>query len=126
MDSVRCRGTRRDGTPCGAPAHAVLSDGYCWAHSPANATARREARAAGGRGRSNAARAERLVPQSLRPVFDTLRAALTDVRDGSISPAQAGALAALASALVRVFTAGQLEQRLDELEAAEQARRGSA
>ena len=126
MDSARCRGTRRDGTPCQAPAHAIGPAGWCWAHDPQLAAARREARAAGGRNKSTAARVEKLVPQTLRPVLDTLLQALPATRDGALTPGQAGALAALAGAIVKVWTAGQLEQRVLELEAAHQERRGPA
>ena len=34
-----CRGTKRDGSPCTAP--VTVSNGYCWAHDPANADKRR-------------------------------------------------------------------------------------
>jgi Family of unknown function (DUF5763) len=36
-----CRATKRDGTPCTVAANGP--DGYCWAHSPANAEQRRSA-----------------------------------------------------------------------------------
>ena len=117
METTRCRGTRRDGSPCQAPPHTVNAAGWCWAHDPANAGRRREAQARGGRNRAAAARAEKLVPVILRPVLDTLLDAVGEVRGGTLTPQQAGALASLAGAIVRVFTAGTLEERVAALEA---------
>jgi|ERR687898_2410638 hypothetical protein len=42
-----CRATKRDGTPCTVAANGP--DGYCWAHSPANAEQRRSAARRAGR-----------------------------------------------------------------------------
>ena len=49
----RCRATKANGEPCKGTANG--SDGYCWAHSPNNASERRRlasrAGKRGGRGR---------------------------------------------------------------------------
>ena len=127
----RCRGTRRDGSPCQAPATAVSAAGWCWAHDPANADARREAQAKGGRHKATTARLDRLVPATLRPVLATLLDALDEVRgeDGqppSLSPQQAQAMAALARAAVAVYQVAEIEPRLAKLEeAAQDGRRGA-
>jgi phage I-like protein len=42
-----CRANKRDGTPCTLPANGP--DGYCWAHSPANADKRKQAASRAGR-----------------------------------------------------------------------------
>ena len=68
-------------------------------------------------------RAERLAPAHLRPVLAALLRAVRDVEDGTITPAQAAAIASLAGAAVRVYSVGILEERIGELEAAA-ARRG--
>ena len=120
----RCRGTTRGGAPCEAPPYAIGEDDYCWAHSPANAEARRAAQAKGGRNRSAGARLDRLVPATLKPVLATLLDALDDVRgeDGqppALSPAQAQAMAALARAAVAVYQVAELEPRLAALEQAQ-------
>jgi hypothetical protein len=52
----------------------------------------------------------------LTNVFDVLETALSEVREGTISPPQASAMAALGRALVAVMTAGELEARLRDLE----------
>jgi hypothetical protein len=127
----RCRGSRRDGSPCQAPATAVGASGYCWAHDPANAAARREAQAKGGRHKATTARLGRLVPATLKPVLGTLIDALDEVRgEGgqppALSPQQAQAMAALARAAVAVFQVAELEPRLARLEeAAQDGRRGA-
>jgi hypothetical protein len=55
-------------------------------------------------------------------VFDTLEQALTEVHRGASTPGQATAMAALSRAMVSVLTAGELEERVRQLEqAAEQA-----
>jgi hypothetical protein len=81
----------------------------------------KQARAAGGRATARATRAEKLMPAKLRPVLDTLLAALGKVEDGSLTPQQASSMAAVAGAVVRVFQVGTLEERLAALEAAQAA-----
>ncbi len=127
MVTPSCRGTRRDGTPCQAPPNTIGSSGYCWAHDPANAIARRETQAKGGRNKSTASRAEKLVPTVLRPVLDTLLVAVDDVKAGTLTTQQASALASLAGAIVRVYQAGIIEERVATLEAlyADQDRRSA-
>jgi hypothetical protein len=110
-----CQATKRDGSPCRSQ---VLSDAsFCFTHSPTRADERAEARRRGGQGRSSAARLRRLVPPRLVSVYDALEAALTDVRSGEITPQQGQAMAAIARALAAVLQAGELEQRLRDLEA---------
>ena len=127
----RCCGTTRGGAPCQAPPYAIGEDGYCWAHSPANAEARRAAQAKGGRNRSTGARLDRLVPATLKPVLATLLDALDEVRgeDGqppALTPQQAQAMAALARAAVAVYQVAEIEPRLAKLEeAAQDGRRGA-
>ena len=75
------------------------------------------ARARGGRGRSRAARAGKLVPGELRPVLDALIGAIDEVRDELLTPAQASAMAALGGAIVRLYQVGVLEERVAVLEA---------
>ena len=111
-----CQATRKDGRPCSASA---LADGFCFAHSPSLQEKREAARAKGGKGKSRLARADKLVPATMRPVVRTLLEALDEVRDGTLTPAQASAMAAVAGALVRVYTVGQIEERIAALEAAQ-------
>ena len=110
-----CTATKRDGTPCTTP---VVGDGrYCFGHDPALAAKRAEARRRGGQNRSRQRRLQRLLPETLKPVVVLLLEAIEEVHRGELAPAQASAIAALSGALVRVYTAGQLEERLAALEA---------
>lgn len=85
----------------------------------------RAARQAGGKAKATSARLSRLMPATLRPVLQTLLAALDETHGGDLEPPAANAMAALASAIVRVYGAGQLEERLEALEAAASVRRVS-
>ena len=106
-----CRATRKDGQPCQAFAGA---DGYCIGHRPGAGT--RETRAKGGKRKSNAARAGKLLPARLQPIVERLEKALGDVESGLRTPAEAQAMASLARAIVNVFQAGELEERMRDLE----------
>jgi len=100
--------------PCAALARP--SGRYCWAHDPELAEKRAEVRRRGGRNSAKAARLRALVPPRLLPIFDQLEAALTEVHDGALDARRASAMAALAGAMVRVLTAGELEERVRTLE----------
>ena len=84
-------------------------------------------RGGAGAGRAASARAGKLIPATLRPVLDGLIEALVEVRTDDLDPRRAQALASLASAIVRVYTAGTLEERIAALEAAQaqQERQGA-
>jgi hypothetical protein len=112
-----CAAQRRDGTPCqGRP---LAESPYCFGHQPgANA-----ARAKGGRQRSNVARAAKAVPPKLQVVAGVLESALAKTFEGRMKPQVASALAALAGAYVRVVSAGEIEQRVADLERALAGRR---
>ncbi len=112
-----CAATRKDGTPCAA--RALPGGRFCFAHDPARQEGLRASREKGGRGKASAARAGRLVPAVLRPVLDTLLAAVDEVKDGSLTTQQAGALSSLAGAIVKVYQVGTLEERIAALEQAQ-------
>ena len=57
-----------------------------------------------------------MLPPRLRVVFDRLDVAMEEVVAGTLSTGRATALAALASASVRVLQAGEFEERLRTLE----------
>ncbi len=115
----RSESTRKDGRHCQAP--ALPKRPYCFAHDPERAKERVAARRRGGERTAKIVRLRGLVPPHLLPVYDTLESALSEVRSGDISLQQATAMAALARAMVSVLTAGELEERVRQLEqAAEQ------
>jgi len=120
VDAARaCAGTRRDGTPC--KGQALPSSELCWAHDPASQDRVKAARSAGGKARSKAARADKLMPAAMRPIFGCLLKALLDTRDGTLTPQQGTAMASIAGALVKTYSVGQLEERLAALEEVAQA-----
>ncbi len=105
----RCPAVRKDGRPCTA---STGSSGFCIGHDPSAQEARRK----GGLATSKAARAGKLLPARLRPVADLLEKALEEVHEGQLDPRVATAMASLAGALVKVFQAGEMEERLRRLE----------
>jgi hypothetical protein len=109
-----CQATRKDGQPCTTP--VVGSGPLCFGHDPALAAKRTAARQRGGQNRATSKRLAKLMPARLLPVFERLEQALEETHTGELDPKQAQALAALARAMTAVLTAGELEQRLRELE----------
>ena len=117
-----CTATRKDGQPC---ATRVVGDGsLCFAHDPALTTKRAAVRRRGGENRSTAKRLSKLLPARLAPVFAVLERALSDVIDGSLDPKRATAAAALARAMAAILAAGELEERVRQLEAVPPAEEG--
>ncbi len=109
-----CEGIRADGQPC--MAKALPGKRHCWSHDESLQERRNEARRQGGRNRANVVRVRGLVPPRLVSVYDTLEAALQEVHDGKLIPQRASAMAALAKAMVSVLAAGELEERVRDLE----------
>ncbi len=114
--STSCKATKRNGEPCGSA--VVLASGYCFLHDPDRRSEARTASARGGQGKSRIARLDRLVPASLKPTIGLLFTALEETHAGTLDPRQAGAMAALAGAISRLYASGILEERLAALEAA--------
>ncbi len=91
---------------------------WCYAHDPARATARDQARRKGGTNSATRARLDRLLPATLRPMIGHLLDALDEVHAGTLDPKQASAMASLAGAITRAYSVGVLEERVQALEAA--------
>jgi len=89
---------------------------FCWAHSPTTAAARLEGARRGGQHRAKAERLKKLMPSDMREVFDILRAALSEVHSGAITPSQGSAMSSLAGAMVKLAEAGELTERVRRLE----------
>lgn len=116
-----CTAVRADGTPCRAPA---LGPGRaCFAHDAAAAAAREAGRRKGGRQRSNLARVGRLGPARLRGLYERLEQGLEKLEAGELEPRRASAVAALAGAMIKCLTTGELEERVRALEAHTEQRR---
>jgi hypothetical protein len=71
----------------------------------------------GGQNKARIVRADRLVPATLRPVLVLLLESLDETRAGTCDPKVAGALAALAGAIVKVYSSATVEQQIADLEA---------
>ncbi|MCI0438791.1 MAG: DUF5763 domain-containing protein [Chloroflexi bacterium] len=104
-----CPAIKKNGERCTAQPGA---DGYCIGHSPAATEARRR----GGAGSSRAARAVKLLPVRLRPIADILENALIEVHEHRLDPREGQAMASLATALSRVVSVGEMEERIRTLE----------
>ena len=111
-----CQARRKDGAPCSV--RALTGSVYCFAHDPAKVAERDAARRKGGAGKATRQRLAKIMPVRLLPVWDQLERALVDVLDGSLDPKQATAAAAVARALAAILTAGEMEQRIRQLEEA--------
>ena len=114
QDATRCSARRRDGSGCASP--IVLPSGYCPMHDPERQAGLAGVRAAGGKAKSKARRLDRLVPATLKPMLAALLGALEEVHEGQLAPVRAQAMASLASAAVKVYQVGALEERLVTLE----------
>lgn len=108
-----CTAIRKDGKPCQAVA---TRSGLCLVHDPALEDKRQEARQRGGLNKARVARLGKLVPPRLMSVYDHLEEALGQVHKGELDARVATAMAALAGAMVRVLTSGELEERVRRLE----------
>jgi hypothetical protein len=110
---VTCIATRKDGAACTTPAR---TSGYCFAHDPALQDKRRAASSAGGKNKATHLRLDKLTPASLRPVLTKLYAALDGLEDGTVEPKVGTAMASVASVIVRVHEAAEMEARVTALE----------
>lgn len=116
-----CSSLTSKNKPC--KGRALPGRPYCLAHDPEAAERRREGNRRGGEARSNARRAakqwaavgEQVSPEQLPAM---LRALMLSVKAGTVEPAQAQAIAALAKASLSVATAIELDERIATLEEA--------
>lgn len=101
---TRCGAITKNGQPCGG---RPSESGFCFAHDPALSSTRESARVRGGKNSSSRARLEKLMPERLRPTFDLLEKAVTDVYEGRLAPPKASAMASLTSAMIKIIKAGE-------------------
>jgi hypothetical protein len=114
MSRPICTAKKTNGEPCQAVCQPDRP--FCFSHDPELADRRQAGREAGGRERSNARRAFRRLPTDIRSTLDVVFETLEGVREGSILPAQAQAIASLSRAIVSLWEAGTVEQALRDLE----------
>ena len=114
-----CKSTNSSGGPCAA--QPIRPSGYCWVHDPQCAEQQAAWRRKGGQSRSNRRRALAKLPDelmTLRSVQAMLCKALKDVIAGELEPGVANASASVARAIAAVAQAGDMEDRVAELERA--------
>jgi hypothetical protein len=105
-ETRRCQATRKDGEPC--QAWASRSTGYCPLHSENS----RQIQALGGLSKTRANMLASRLPSRLQPLLDLLSESIEQTHKGELKPAQGQAIAALASALVKVTEVSEFETRL--------------
>lgn len=111
-----CKGVKKDGTPCRGNGLEQL-DGYCIAHASPEKT--RAWRVRGGQNSSTAARADKRIPERLRDAINEVRAGITAVKEGTMTPAAYNAICRGANTLVKLYQAADTE--MDEVRAEERA-----
>ncbi len=121
-----CTATRISGRPCSARARPNRP--YCFAHDPDLQLRRAAARQAGGYGKSTVRRTARRMPATLKPVLNHLYTTLAALAAGECDARSATAMAAVASAIARLYDQADTTQRLQALEdaTAAQQRRAEA
>src|SRR5215212_4634152 len=118
MQVERCTATTKEGKPCSAQPRPGRP--YCLWHDPDAAAERRRNAAKGGQSRSNLARLKRALPTESLAFGDVQRvlgAVLRDLLAGKLDPPVANAAANVARAFAAIAQAGEMDERLRELEA---------
>ena len=108
----RCAGFKRDGGRCTLPARS--DNGFCWAHDPLNAEARRKA--ASKAGRSKPGTELHLVKRALRELADDVLEGKRDRGDASVAAQILGVFLRAVEAERKMREQEELEGRLTSLE----------
>ncbi len=108
--SQRCSALKKDGSPCMGFA---TRSGLC----PGHLADARVFRSMGGKASSRRARLAKRLDPRLKGILDLLDQGIRQVHAGELPASRGTALASMASAMVRVLEAGELELRLSEIEA---------
>ncbi len=113
---MRCTSTKRDGEQCRADARPGRE--VCWVHDPELQEKASAARRRGGHHSSNVERAARRLPKTVRDVQAILLELIRDVHASDLDlSSKARSVSQLAGTYVRAYETGELQQRLEELEA---------
>lgn len=115
-DEQPCRGVRKDGSPCRAKPRPGRH--LCWAHDASLGGKRQKAREKGGRNKRTEVRLTKLLPAPLASMLALLTQAAHDVYEGKLDPRCGVAIATISTAMVRVYEADKVEDRLVALEKA--------
>jgi Family of unknown function (DUF5763) len=97
-----CRATKRDGSPCTAPVRG--SNGYCWAHDPANAEARRRMASRAGSSKGSG---------EISDLKKQLKDLAADVLSGEVGRSEAAVVNQILNTRARLI---ELERKIREQE----------
>ena len=112
----RCAHVHAGGKPCGG--FAIAGSGFCFAHDPASAARRADARRRGGKAGRVATLAESGVSvRTLGDVVAVVEETINDVRVGRVDVRVANAVGYLANVAMKAIAQSDIEARLDALEA---------
>ena len=117
--SVRCGGTKRDGSPCTATVEPPQR--FCWWHDPANADKRR--RAAWKAGKAKPSRELVGIKARLSDLADDVLAGEVDKGVAAVASQVLNVYLRAVSVEIKVREQGELLERLEELEEALKGRR---
>lgn len=117
--SVRCGGTKRDGSPCTATVEAPKR--FCWWHDPANGDQRRRAASKAGKAKPNRELAS--IKVRLSDLADDVLAGRTDKGVAAVASQVLNVYLRAVSVELKVREVTDLEERLEELETALKGRK---
>jgi len=108
-----CSATKRDGTPCKAP--ALGRSVKCWAHAPEHAEQRRQQASKAGSSKGATGRATE--PSELSEIKAKLRQIAEDVVSDKVSTAKGSVASQIYGVLLRALEAERKERELVEVQA---------
>lgn len=115
MGGLQCAHVRTNGERCRG--YAVTGSRYCFAHDPAQAPKRDDARRRGGEaGKAEPIPDSALSVRSLGDVLALIETTINDVRAGRVDVKVANAIGYLANVSVKVIQQADIEARLEALE----------
>jgi hypothetical protein len=120
LNSIKkpCQAKKPDGSSCQAA--ALPGSDFCFFHDPNRADERREANAAGGRQgkmKTLSADAPDVKVETCQDVVRLISETINQVRKGDLDPRVANAIGYLANVLIKAAEQGDLEKRVEDLEA---------
>lgn len=128
-----CNATRTDGEPCKAPEAMVDPDtGYCPSHQPDAAERLSEAGRKGAEATNRRFRGEKLSEEELPPLDSPQAAEIwlenvgRAIATGRLSSAEGNAVKSTVREWLRAREAGEMQERIDELERKLAKARGDA
>ena len=111
---LRCIHKSKNGQPC--KTWAQRNRRYCFFHDPDKSQSRKEAQSRGGRLKPAMAR-EAIALKSAKDVAGFVGELINGIRLGTVNKTDAGILSTLSQTLLRAIELGELEERVEQLEA---------